>query len=630
MSRMRAKVRGFAYGATAAVLAALGAAVPVAVVSAGAATKGIVTWAEPPQSVPNYILPFYGGAEDTILNLYDFQSLMFRSLYFFGGKGTYETLNTTLSLADAPVYSNDDKTLTITLKNYRWSDGTTLTSEDVVFWFNLLHAEKTNYGNFVPGGLSIPTIISSITAKSPTKLVFTLTRSVNPKWFTNDQLWQPVPFPLAWTKTTTSGAPGSGGCAAAPYGTADNKCAAVYSYLSRQAGFNPTKPTATNNALPTYATNPLWQVVDGPFHLTSFSPTGDVSMAPNPDYSGPNKPTFKQFVEKPFTTGSTEYNALVTGQIDVGYLPTSDITSNATTALKGGKNNPRLVHDYDLVPLNGFRLNFAPYNFKSTGDNGEAGKIFSQLYFRQAMQRLINQPLYIKRIAKGYAVPVYGPVPIDPPNPYASKLEKSNPYPYSPSKAKALLRSHGWSVVTNGTDTCMKPGTGSHECGKGIKKGTKLDLEMLYASGTTEVKTLMAAEKASWAGAGINVKLSAGSFDSVIGEATPCPKGCSWEMAFWGGGYVNTGYPTEPVLFSTGAFTNFGSYSTSKVDRMIRATQLSKTTLTNYENYLAKNLPMLWEPNTPTSITEIHKGLKGVTPQNPIGQITPANWHWSS
>ncbi len=617
-------------GLAASAIVAVGCAAIGSAQSAAATTHTVVTWAELPQTTPNYILPFYGGAVDTIMNLYDFQSLMFRPLYYFGGKTLTEKLNTTLSVAQPPVYSNHDTTVTIVLKHYRWSNGTTLDDANVMLWFNMLHAEKTNYGNYVPGGLSIPTTIKSITVKDPTKLVITLNRSINPNWFTNDQLWEPVPMPLAWTKTSTSARAGSGGCAAAPFGSGTAKCAAVYSYLSKQAGFDPTKPSATNDALPTYATNPLWQVVDGPFHLTSFNPTGDVTMAPNPHYSGPNKPTFKKFVEKPFTTSEAEFNELATGEIDVGYLPTQDVTSPTTTPLKGGKNNVRLASTFKVVPLNGFRISFIPYNFKSTGDGGEAGKIFSQLYFRQAMQRLVDQPLYIRTLAKGYAAPDYGPVPIVPPNRYTSKVESANPYPYSPAKALDLLRSHGWKIVANGTDTCVRPGTGSHDCGEGIKKGTQLALEVVYAGGTFELKSVMDAEKASWSTAGINVALDAETVDAVLGTATPCPtKGCSWEMANWGDGYVDTGYPTEPVLFSTGAYTNFGSYSSSTADELIRQTQLSNIELTRMEDYLAEQLPVLWQPNFATSITEIHKGLSGVVPQNPIGSITPANWHWS-
>ncbi|HTX62354.1 MAG TPA: ABC transporter substrate-binding protein [Acidimicrobiales bacterium] len=629
MHGWKERAHGVACGLAAVGLAAIGGVAIASPQSGAATTHSVVTWAEPPSSVPNYILPFYGGADDTILNLYDFQSLMFRPLYYFGGKTQTEALNPTISIAQPPRYSDGDKKVTVVLKNYRWSNGTKLDDANVMLWFNMLHAEKTNYGNYFPGGLSIPTTIASVTVKNPTTLVFTLTRPVNPNWFTNDQLWEPVPMPLAWTKTSTNAPAGSGGCGSAPYGTSDAKCAAVYRYLSEQAGFTPTHPSKSNDALPTYATNPLWQVVDGPFHLTSYTVTGLISMAPNPSYSGPNKPKYKKFVEKPYTTSSAEYDALVSGQIDVGYLPTADITSNAHTPVAGGPNNPRLTSDFDLVPWNGFQISFTAYNFKSNGDGGEASKIFSQLYFRQAMQRLIDQPLYIKAVAKGYAAPDYGPVPILPKNPYTSKLEASNPYPYNPSKATALLRSHGWKIVPGGTDTCAKPGTGKDECGAGISEGAKLSFDMLYLGGTPELKTLVTAQFSSWSKAGIQVSPRPESFDSVVGTATPCPKGCSWELADWGG-YTDTGFPTEPVVFSTGAYTNYGSYSTAKADSLIRATQLTDVTLTAMENYLSEQLPVMWEPKFPVNISEIHKGLKGVLPLDPIGSITPASWYWSS
>lgn len=629
MYRLTEMARSVTCGLAAVGIAAMGSVAIASPQSGAAVTHKVVSWAEPPSSVPDYILPFYGGAEDTILNLYDFQSLMFRSLYFFGGKTKTEALNPTLSIAQPPKYSDNDKKVTIVLKHYKWSNGTTLDDANVMLWFNMLHAERTNYGNYFPGGLSIPTTIKSVTVKNPTTLVFTLTRSVNPKWFTDDQLWEPVPMPLAWTKTSTKAKAGSGGCGTAPYGTADAKCAAVYRFLSQQAGFTPTHPSKSNDVLPTYATNQLWQVVDGPFHLTSYAVTGLLTMAPNPTYSGPNKPKYREFEEKPFTTSSAEYDALVSGQVDFGYLPVADVQADATTAVKGGPNNSRLASTFDLVPWNGFQISFTAYNFKSNGDGGEASKIFSQLYFRQAMQRLVDQPLYIKAVAKGYAAPDYGPVPILPKNPYTSKYEESNPYPYSPSKATALLKSHGWKIVPHGTDTCVRPGTGSKDCGKGISKGAKLSFDMLYLSGTPELRTLVTAEFSSWSKAGIQVSPRAESFDSVVGTAVPCPKGCSWELADWGG-YTDTGFPTEPVVFSTGAYTNYGSYSTPTADALIRATQLTNVTLTKMENYLSEQLPVLWEPKFPVEISEIHKGLKGTQPLDPIGQITPASWYWSS
>ena len=124
----------------------------------------------------------------------------------------------------------------------------------------------------------------------------------------------------------------------------------------------------------------------------------------------------------------------------------------------------------------GWAINYFPYNFNSTADGGNAGKIFSQLYFRQAVQYLVDQPAYIKSFAHGYGVGTYGPVPSEPQNAYATSYEKTNPYPYNPTKAKNLLSSHGWSVVPNGTDTCQKPGTAANQCGAGIPQGRQAGL----------------------------------------------------------------------------------------------------------------------------------------------------------
>ena len=256
--------------------------------SASSSAKTTVIFAEQAQAPPNYIFPFMSLAFFSVYNISQFQYLMYRPLYWFGKTNTPD-LNTSLSLAKKPVYSKTNTVVTITLKSYKWSNGETLTAKDVMFWMNMLHSEKTNWAAYAPGGSNIPDNVKSITIDSPTKLTFTLTQGFNTYWYTYNQLSQITPLPLAWTKTTTSGAPGSGGCATAPFGEADGPCAAVYTYLSKQAGYDPTNPKAANNSLATYATNPLWQVVDGPWHLTQFNVTGALTMAPNPSVLGPGE-----------------------------------------------------------------------------------------------------------------------------------------------------------------------------------------------------------------------------------------------------------------------------------------------------------------------------------------------------
>jgi peptide/nickel transport system substrate-binding protein len=471
--------------------------------------------------------------------------------------------------------------------------------------------------------------VTNVTA-SGTTVTFTFNKAYNQHWILYNELSQITPLPIAWDITAAGGAAGSGGCSSAAYGTANAACAKVYTFLSDSAGFNANNPSAANNSLSTYATNPLWQVVDGPWKLKAFNADGENTMVPNPSYSGPIKPTLKSFTELPYTSGDSEFNALVGGNLSVGYVDEGDISQGTSNPYKAGPNNPRLSGTYDLSPLYTFAINYFPENFDSNANGGVTGKLFNQLYIRQAMQYLINQPLYIKKIFKGYAVPTYGPVPTSPPNPYSSKLVYTNPYPYSPAKAKAALVDNGWKVVPNGTDTCIKAGTSKGDCGAGIPAGTPLKFTEQYASGvptSTEEDTAM---KASWSSEGINVTLSGASFNTVIGNAISCPNGCSWQMQEWNGGWTFAPdyYPSGEELFQLGSEANYGDYNNAQNNTLINQTIDTNTPLTQWENYLAKQLPDFFQPNEAYALTEYNKKLTGVTPQNPFTGIEPENWRW--
>ncbi len=577
----------------------------------GAATPTSATFAEQPQAPPNYIFPFMSLAYFNVYNSEQFQYLMYRPLYWFGN-GSTPNLEPALSLAQNPVYSTDSKTVTVDLKPYAWSNGETVTAQNVMFWMNMLHAEKANWAGYSPGG--IPDDLKSVTVDSPTELTFTLSNPVNTFWFTYNELSQITPMPNAWDITAKGGAPNSGGCAAGAYGTVDSQCKKVYSYLTKQS-----------MSLSTYASSPIWAVVDGPWKLSSFNASGNVTFVPNPTYSGPVKPTLKKFIELPFTSDSAEFNALVGGKVTVGYLPLQDVTKATTNPLKAGPNNPRLGN-FDMDPLYTWSINYFPYNFHA---KGTAGKIFNQLYFRQAVQYLVDQPLYIKKIYKGYAVGTYGPVPVTPPNLFVSQEVQDNPLKYNPATAISLLKSHGWKVVPNGTSTCQSPGTGANQCGAGIPQGAKLSFNLQFDSGTATTTQLMAAEKSSWAQAGININLSQASFNTVTGIAVPC-KSCAWQLENWGAGWIFSPdyYPTGESIFQTGAGANSGSYSDPINDNNIVATNVTQEPLTQYENYLAEQVPGVWQPNQVTSLTETDKSLSGALPQNVFQSITPENWRY--
>ncbi|MGC8481731.1 MAG: ABC transporter substrate-binding protein, partial [Acidimicrobiales bacterium] len=180
-------VRSYALvGSLAMVAAACGSAAgSSSAASASTSTKvvkgGTAYFAEQPGSAPTYIFPFIKQSVFTNVNLYNFQILMFRNLYFFGN-GSKAQINYNESLAYAPVYSNNNTVVTIKLKGWKWSDGETVDARDIIFWMNLLKANKTTWASYVPG--AFPDNVVSYQQTGPETVVFHLDKSYSANWFT--------------------------------------------------------------------------------------------------------------------------------------------------------------------------------------------------------------------------------------------------------------------------------------------------------------------------------------------------------------------------------------------------------------------------------------------------------------
>jgi peptide/nickel transport system substrate-binding protein len=462
---------------------------------------------------------------------------------------------------------------------------------------------------------------------SPTSITFTFNESYDPTWMTYNEFAQITPFPEAWDITASGGAAGSGGCYSGAYGAAstDAACSKVYTFLTAQA-----------QNIAGYSSSPIWSIVDGPYTVAaskggSFDPSGQVTLVPNSAYSGPQKATVK-VEELPFTSDSAEYNALLGGNLDIGWLPNENATQNTSDATQPGPNPSRLSGFY-MTPWVLYSFNYATLKFDSTGNNGTAGAIFNQLYVRQALQSAIDQPAMISKFLKGYGVPTYGPVPVVPHNNLVDSFEQSNPYPYNPSHAKSLLSSHGWKVVPNGTDTCEKPGSGPGECGANIPKGTPLSFSFVYATGITWHTQMANVEQSAWKNIGINVSVEGSAFNTVIADyAPPCTPGspCTVEAGWWGGGwtYAPDYYPSGETLFATNAGSNSSNYTNGKADSLIKATTDTNTNLDAYQNYISEQLPYVWEPNADYQLTEVGNNLRGVAPQNPFANLFPEYWYY--
>ena len=592
------------------VLAACGSGSSSSSGTTAAPTKvagGTAYFAEGPGAPPNYIFPMTPGQFFSINNLAQFQILMYRPLYFFG-VGQQAVINNSLSLANPPVYSNNNQTVTVTLKPYVWSNGEPVSARDVVFWMNLLKANTSGWAAYVPG--SFPDNVTSYQATSANTVVFNLNKSYNPTWFTYNELSQITPLPIAWDKTAATDPAPSPTAANLP-DTTTAGAQAVYKFLDTQS-----------RDLSTYATNPIWQVVDGPWKLSSFTTQGKAVFVPNTKYSGPVKPSLSQFVELPFTTDTAEFNVLAAGNgaITYGYIPVNDLAQKGRITGQG----------YTFNPWYDFGINYFVENYH----NPVLGPVYSQLYFRQAFQELVDQPQWVTSFYKGLASPTYGPVPTHPANPFADATSMTNPYPYSVSSAVALLKAHGWTVTPGGVDTCTSPGSGANQCGAGVAAGTKLSMNLQYMSGATALAQSMQALKSAASEAGIQIALSSAPFNQVISNAVPCKPtdaSCSWNMENWGGGweYSPDNYPTGGELYATGAGSNYGSYSDPQTDSLINATHTSanpQAALNAYQDYLVKQLPNVWQPYPPYELSMISNKLGGVT-QNAYLDLTPETWY---
>ncbi len=589
----------------------------------GAAEQGgTVNWAEQPASAPNCIFPIGPLTCFTSFNASSFQNLLYRPLYWLGKDGRV-AINYRLSIGQRPVFSHGNSEVTIHLNHYMWSNGEPVTGRDVVFAFNLVKANKDEWEPYVPG--QFPDNVAAITAPNPTTVVLRLTHAFNPTWFAYNELTQLVPYPLAWdiTKfpsgvTATSGhlpVPGKG--AALP-DTTRAGAKAVAAFLEKQA-----------KSVADYTRSPVWRVVDGPWRLQQFTTTGLAVFVPNSHYTGPVKPRIAKFVELPFTSASAEFNQLLTSNpsnqhsgtsLTVGYVPPQDLRQRSRVQGQG----------YDLSTAYNFAFDFIVVNMQ----NAKVGHILRQLYIRQALQHLIDQPQWIQKFYAGVAAPTYGPVPLEPPNRFADKFERSNPYPFSIAKARQLLTSHGWDVKPNGLTTCGNPA----KCGPGIAKGTPLEFKLLYVSGQTSLDDSMKAFASNASLVGIKLDLSSGPFSTVTGSVVPiCQPGkpttaCAWQMLNWGG-WVYSGYPSGEDLFLTGAEGNYGGWDSRLTNRLIEEVTTTgeakeQQVLDQYQNDIARNLPgMLFQP-TGGTVMAAAKNLAHYS-TNPFGYLDPETWYFT-
>ncbi|SCF48240.1 peptide/nickel transport system substrate-binding protein [Streptomyces sp. LcepLS] len=568
--------------------------------SSGSSSSDTINYALPANFTPNWILPV-GTASHLNTNNSSISQSLWEPLVAYDGSAGKVGWNKDNSLATDAKFAADSKSVTITLGDRHWSDGKPVTSRDVEFWYNLVKADKEDWASYSPG--KAPDNWTSFKTVDATHFTLTFDKAYNQQWMLANELSMIRPMPQhVWDKTSDAGTVSD-----LDRGTAGAK--KVWSYLNGAA-----------KKISGYASDPLWKTVSGPYTLKTFTTAGKVQLTANPKYDGGGKANIKNVNLLPFTTTDAEVNALRSGTVDYGYINATDLGQEASFKAKG----------YTLKPWTGWAITYMPYNF----NNPAMGPVFKQLYARQAIQMSVDQASLSKVVYNGTAVQTYGPIPQGQTSSFVSPEQKNNPYPFDTAKARKLLTDHGW-TKQGGSLVCANPGTGDDQCGKGVDKGTKFQMQVLSQSGSTVTDNMMSALQSSFAKTGIKFDIKTAPVNSVLSQAGQCKagdSGCKWQLSFFGtaGSWYFPAYPSGDSLFATGGGSNFGSYSNPAVDKLVSATTTSSSdeAVQKYSAALAKDLPVVWLPEPDYQISVVKAGLGGFA-QDSLANFHPAMWKWT-
>ncbi len=589
------------------------------------------TFAEAVGSIPDFIFPLGPVKFFTDANVPQFQYLLYRPLYWFG-TGDQPTLNPMMSLASAPVFSNNDTTVTFTMKSWSWSNGQVMDAQDVVFFMNLVLANPSSLSYLLPPGY--PQDITSIVPTGTTGMgiQMTLARPVNETWFLDNVLAPITPFPLAWNVISGVQTSGSQDCGTATYAQVQGdvngvvaNCEDLLSYLDSQSGWNTTNSAPVSNYSGSgWPTNPLWSVVDGPWHLTFIDASGNASFQRNPSYGGPWTGNLTTFSEVPMASDAAEYTALQNGAITVGWLPYEDVPCCALSPSQPGPNATGLGN-YNMFVATPWMFDYMPFNF-----SGGLGAVLSQPYVRQVLQMLVDQPQIIHNLYNGYAAATYSPLPPVANSSVSTGYTPPTTYPNDPpsvatANAAQLLSSNGWTLNAGGpTPSVWTCTVASSPCDQAGLLDQELAFTVDYANPPTgNLGEVLNQEVATWDAFGISVTTVPETWDTIF-QSGP------WDLKEWGGWiYTPTIYPSGEFLLSTNAPFNFGLYSSPEMDALVGQTLYTNVGLGSFANYAAQVLPVLYQP-TASMITEVQSNLAGATPVSPTFYISPELWTFTT
>jgi peptide/nickel transport system substrate-binding protein len=298
--------------------------------------------------------------------------------------------------------------------------------------------------------------------------------------------------------------------------------------------------TAANTMGEEFAEKP---VLTGPFKVKDYVKDIQVVVEKNDVYWG-DKAKLDEVTFKYIPDSNTRVMALQAGEIQVA----NNIPVESTEAITKTGN-------YQVVGASSVRTHMIIFNVNKPG--------LDDINVRKAINMAINREDLADKVMEGSGIPAVGPFPLV--LPFGGNELKG--YDYRPEDAKKLLDDAGW-----------KPGPDNIR----QKNGKKLEFTVLCYKNRPELPILLETIQGALKDIGIRINIAnvenitealmKGDFDAAIYSLNTAPTG-------------DPQYLLE-TMFRTGANSNFGKYSNSRLDFL--ADQLKTTFDTRERNSIAR------------------------------------------
>jgi peptide/nickel transport system substrate-binding protein len=291
--------------------------------------------------------------------------------------------------AGPPTVSADLKTWTVKLRtDAKWSDGTPITSADVVATVHMQASSKLDTdATFDWSQLTDP--VSGVTAPDASTVVYTLKTPFAP-FYANDLVGFVAP--------------------ASVYANEDP---------SKMRTFEQDKPSITG----------------GPFLFDKRVAGAEIDYKANPSYYL-GKPHFANVVLKIITNSTAAAQAVING--DVNWDP--EITGAAIDTVKAATG----VQSYEYPDLAYYDVRF---NDRAKWVNGSKATLFGDVNVRRAFAYALDKNSIVKAATDGHGTPLWGDIV-----PASAYYDDSAVVKYAQdvAKAKSLMDAAGWTVGSDG------------------------------------------------------------------------------------------------------------------------------------------------------------------------------------